>query len=271
VDRFFTMICGFIPLLIIHIPPAPISEEGKAAKGTIWHEAAYGWLYIRTREGFFYLLLIYCCSNLCATYLSELIPPLVLSSNTVDVLGYILSFAGIGALIGSILVSCGISPNSNRIFWIVALLIAQGSLMLCATLPAKAWIISAVGFCMLIIDPFISACDVQIWHAKVPADIQGRVFAIRHMIVAAASPIGSATSGVLIDYVFEPMMTDTGYLASTVGAVIGTGKGRGISVLLILLGLFQIICTSLAYCNPRLRLLEKEIPDCVVEDKDKKE
>jgi len=133
--------------------------------------------------------------------------------------------------------------------------------MLCASFQAKSWIIATVGFFMLILDPFISACDTQIWHSKVPADIQGRVFAIRHMIVIASNPIGAATAGILIDSFFEPMMTETGYLASTFGAVIGTGKGRGISVLFILLGFFQMGCAAIAYLNPRLRNLEKEIPD----------
>jgi len=165
----------------------------------------------------------------------------------------------------------GISPKSNRIAWIVFLLGVQGAFMLCAAFQAKAWIIATVGFCMLLIDPFISACDAQIWHSKVPADIQGRVFAVRHMIVIASNPIGAATAGILIDNFFEPMMTETGYLASSFGALIGTGKGRGISVLFILLGFFQMSSAAIAYLNPRLRHLEKEIPDVVQDQEVKKD
>lgn len=47
------------------------------------------------------------------------------------------------------------------------------------------------------------------------------------------------------------------------GRVIGAGPGRGIGLLLIVLGLCIIAAVALGCSYPRLRLLEDELPDAV--------
>jgi hypothetical protein len=53
-------------------------------------------------------------------------------------------------------------------------------------------------------------------------------------------------------------------LASSVGRIIGTGPGRGIGLLYILLGLLGLSATAAAFLYPRLRHVERELPDVVV-------
>ena len=54
-----------------------------------------------------------------------------------------------------------------------------------------------------------------------------------------------------------------GVLAKTIGLIIGVGKGRGIGLLFIITGILTITSTVVAYQYPRLRLLEKELPDVI--------
>ena len=55
------------------------------------------------------------------------------------------------------------------------------------------------------------------------------------------SPTGTvlayALSGVLADFVCEPLLSDNGVLSDSIGALIGTGTGRGIGFMLILSGI----------------------------------
>ena len=43
----------------------------------------------------------------------------------------------------------------------------------------------------------------------------------------------------------------------------GAGPGRGIGVLFILCGVTAIVVSRIAYLNPRIRLVEEELPDAI--------
>jgi len=63
--------------------------------------------------------------------------------------------------------------------------------------------------------------------------------------------------------VFEPLMADTGALADTVGTVIGTGAGRGIALMFVVMGLGTIVAAVAAATYPPIRNLESDLPDMV--------
>ncbi|NTW21675.1 MAG: MFS transporter [Nostocales cyanobacterium W4_Combined_metabat2_030] len=56
-------------------------------------------------------------------------------------------------------------------------------------------------------------------------------------------------------------MSGDNFLTNTIGQIIGVGPGRGMSLLLILLGILTMTSTCLAYLSPRLRSVEEELPD----------
>ncbi len=68
-------------------------------------------------------------------------------------------------------------------------------------------------------------------------------------------------AGPLADRVFEPLLQEDGALAGSVGSIIGTGPGRGIALMFIILGGLSMVFTLIAFLYPRLRNLEDEIPD----------
>jgi DHA3 family macrolide efflux protein-like MFS transporter len=69
--------------------------------------------------------------------------------------------------------------------------------------------------------------------------------------------------GPLAEEVFEPLMAPGGALAGTVGQAIGTGTGRGIALLFMVLGGLTLINAALAWLSPRVRLVEDELPDAL--------
>jgi hypothetical protein len=120
-------------------------------------------------------------------------------------------------------------------------------------------------FCLLFSIPVASGSSQAIWMSKVEPDIQGRVFAIRSMLATAISPLGYLIAGPLADRVFGPLMAEGGALAGTVGQIIGAGEARGIGLMFILAGALNVLVTAAAYAYPRLRLIEDELPDAVVD------
>lgn len=59
------------------------------------------------------------------------------------------------------------------------------------------------------------------------------------------------------------LMTEGGGFAESVGRLIGTGPGRGIALLITLLALVDFLVVFLAFTNPRVRNVERELPDAV--------
>ena len=77
------------------------------------------------------------------------------------------------------------------------------------------------------------------------------------MLARVTVPIALLIAGPLIDHVFKPLLTRHAGLARVLGPVVGgTGPGRGIGLLFVLLGLAMLITTLIAAANPRLRAVE---------------
>ncbi|NEQ88872.1 MAG: MFS transporter, partial [Moorea sp. SIO2I5] len=70
-------------------------------------------------------------------------------------------------------------------------------------------------------------------------------------------------TGPLVDHVLEPMMATDGLLAGSIGHIIGVGPGRGMGLLLLLMGLLNILASFIAYRYPPIRRVEKELPDAI--------
>ena len=65
----------------------------------------------------------------------------------------------------------------------------------------------------------------------------------------------------LADYVFKPAMAPGGVLIPVLGPIIGVGAGRGVGVLISLVGVIIMVTTLIALSVPQLRGVELDLPD----------
>jgi len=121
------------------------------------------------------------------------------------------------------------------------------------------WLIAA--FMMVFFIPIMDGCNQAIWQAKVPPDIQGRVFGSRLLIAQIPGPLGILIAGPLADFVFEPAMRSGGSLAPTLGGVFGAGSGAGMSVMFVMFALLGVALFAAAYAARPIRLAESLLPD----------
>lgn len=101
----------------------------------------------------------------------------------------------------------------------------------------------------------------MIFQKKVAPDVQGRVFSLNNAIGGSCLSLAYLMAGFLADRIFEPLMTVNGLLAGSIGQLIGTGPGRGIGLIFIVLGTLTMLVTTIAYQYAPLRLVEDELPD----------
>jgi hypothetical protein len=74
-------------------------------------------------------------------------------------------------------------------------------------------------------------------------------------------PISTLIAGPLADKVFEPAMRAGGVLAAVFSGVVGTGPGAGMAVVFLLSITAASLATLAGFLIPRLRNLEKILPD----------
>lgn len=257
-----TFVLSLATLVYVRIPRPETSAEGMASRGSLWRESTYGWTYIRQRPGLLSLLLFFAASNFLMGTIIVLAPPLLLSFTTPAVLGTVLSVGGSGILVGSVVMSIWGGPR-RRVYGVFGGVLLAGVGMILAGLAPFAPLIGLAAFVLTFGLPMITASSQAIWQRKVAPDVQGRVFAIRSMIATASMPLAFLVSGPLADYVFQPMLVRGGLLAGTIGRVIGTGPGRGIGLMFVVLGVLALVAVGVGYMYPRLRMVEEDLPDAI--------
>ncbi len=249
-------------LLLLRFPQPVASEEGKkAAAGG--GGMGYGWHFIRERPGLLHLLLVFAGIGFCISLVQILLTPLVLSFGSPLILGLVLSVSSAGTLVGGIVMAVWGGPK-RRVPTIIAMLSVTGLLLILIGLDANASLVASAAFFCVLGFPVIAACSQVIWQTKVPADVQGRVFAFRRLIAGSTTPLALILAGPLSDQVFEPALAPGGFLAGSVGRWIGVGPGRGIAFLFMLLGLGILGIVAAALRSRSLRRLEDELPDAEI-------
>lgn len=256
---FATFVFAVLTLLVVRFPRYH-GSKGKAKLEVYWQEAIYGWNYIVRRPGLIMLLMFFFVTNFAIGLAQVLITPMVLSFTNPLVLGRVLSIGGSGWLLGGILMSTWGGPR-RRIYGVFGFEILLGLSILIAGLQPSAMLITGAAFVFFFSVPIVISSANAIRLAKVAEDVRGRVFAIWGAIAWLSFPLAYLVAGPLSDNVFNPLLVTDGLLANSIGQLIGVGTGRGIGLLFVILGLFIMSVTIIAYQYPRIRLVEDELPD----------
>jgi MFS family permease len=164
--------------------------------------------------------------------------------------GLVLGAGGVAMLAGSIMLGArGLPRRRIRVFVIALAAIALGTLV-AASRPWLPLLIlgSMIG---LVLVPVVSATVSTIFHERVPAGMQGRVFGIRFAVGQSLGPVGSFATGFAIANVASPAMIDGNWGDRLLGGAIGVGAERGPALLLVAVA---FALAGLAFALSRSRL-----------------
>jgi hypothetical protein len=173
-----------------------------------------------------------------------------------------MTVGGLGLLVGSLVMSAWGGPR-RRVHGIFGFMLLAGVGIFAVGLRPSVPLVTAALFVTFFTLPFIEGCTSAIIQSKVAPRLQGRVFAVTHMIAGFMAPVAYLLAGPLADRVFEPLMAPGGQLADSVGAVIGVGSGRGIALMMMTVGVVLVAVTAAGYLVPRLRRVEDDLPDAM--------
>jgi MFS transporter, DHA3 family, macrolide efflux protein len=253
-------------LFFITVPP-PIrttAEEAGAGGnlGKFWREVTYGFRYIWARPSLFGLQMTFLVSNFLGGMGLILVNPMVLArtGNNELALATVQTAFGIGGVVGGLLLSTWGGPK-RRVHGVLLGFIWASLFQIWLGTGQTLWIWSAASFMMMLSFPIINGSNQSIWQAKVPPDVQGRVFGARRVFAQISGPLGMVLAGPLADFVFEPAMAVGGAWSDTLGWLFGTGPGAGMGVLISLTGLIAVAVGIVGYGVPAIYHAEMLLPD----------
>ncbi|MCP4655451.1 MAG: MFS transporter [bacterium] len=260
-----TLVFAVGTLLIVRIPQPPRTVEGEESRGSLLQEMVFGLRYVWRRRGLMALLILLAGAHYMVGTMQVLLTPLILSFASPTALGTVLSCGAVGFLTGSVVMGVWGGPQ-RRVDAILFCILVQGAILLLGGAQPSVPLVLVAAFVFMSLVPVLHGCNQVIWQSKVAPDVMGKVLATKNWVTFATLPVAILVAGPLADSVFEPWLAPDGALAGTVGTIIGTGPGRGIGLLYIILGLIMIAGVTIAFQNRTLRNLEKDLPDAVSDE-----
>ena len=250
-------LCSFLVafLVLLFFIPIPKTESREQQEG-ILQSAAAGVRWLKANPGIFHLMLFLAGINLVASMFNAALPAMVLSKASETALGNVNAVTGIAMLVGSMLASFLPTPRSRvKAVW-YCLMLSMCTENFCLAFGSNVWVWCFGAILGWIALPWMSANLEAVNRLNIPMEIQGRVFAARNSFQFFTIPVGYFLGGILVDEVFEPIMslqTADGLLAG----LFGFGKGSGAAFLFAVLWLMGIAVCLLFRTDKEIWELEK--------------
>jgi len=257
----FTFAIG--ALLFVFIPDPEKTAVGEASKKGFFSEAMFGLKYIFGSRSLLGLQSVFFAINFVATFGFTVLAAMILARTGSDeiIWGSVQAAFGIGGIVGGLLMTTWGGPK-RRVHGVLIGMAAAGLLgnvVLGIGQSLPVWAVGAF-FAMFFI-PILNGSNQALWQAKVPPQIQGKVFAARRMIAQISAPLAMLIAGPLADHVFEPAMRSASAMSRIFGPIVGTGPGAGMGLMFVFAGLLSAIVGFGGYLFPSVRNAEDLLPD----------
>ena len=224
-------------------------------KQHFWEDFVEGWKAVTADKGVLMLVIIVSLVTFYLGFLQTLLGPMVLSFSNAQVLGGIQSFSAVGMILSSLFISV-FSKSQNYFTKLVIGLTFAGLSFSLVGVSSNIYYIAGAGFLFLSSLPFVNTSVDVLVRKNIANEKQGRVWGIIGILSQLGFVFAYSVAGFLADKVFTPLLATDGYLAPTVGKIIGVGPGRGIGLLFIISGLSVVVLAMFIARTSSIKALE---------------
>lgn len=224
-----------ITVTTVAIVRKSVGKAVKTERQSIGREMRLGFAEINKSKGIRILIILMSFVCFFVGILQTLTSPMVLAVSNAETVGIMESLCAVGMLLGSVFIGIlGIKKNFSTVLCVAGIL---SGIFIALTGVNKSIFVTGAGiFLFFLALPFMNTSADVLIRKNIPNELQGRVWGIISLLSQTGTVLAYALSGVLADFVFEPLLSDNGVLSDSIGALIGTGTGRGIGFMLILSG-----------------------------------
>ena len=246
--------------LMIFLVRKSMNSEMQNYKKDSFKGLLEGLFIIKENRGVYSLVIIMFFVCFFMGFIQILIRPMILALSSVKTAGMMELLCAAVLLIGSLWIGiAGIKKNYSKILAVACFFC--GIFMSMTGVNENLAIIGISTFLFFSTLPFMNSCADVLVRVSVPNELQGRVWGLISLITQMGTVTAYIISGVMADYIFEPMFNKNGILVENIGMIIGTGKGRGIGFMLILSGMGMLIMAIIIWKNREIREVSEKCVD----------
>lgn len=232
----------------------PVTKEKRSA----FVEMKEGFAVIKQSKGIPSLIALMAVVCFFVGFLQTLVSPMALAVSDAKTVGILESVCAVGMLIGSVFIGIlGIKGSYVRTLSLAGMVASV--CIAVSGVSVNLFITGAGIFLFFLALPFLNTSADVLVRSNVASEVQGRVWGLISLLSQAGTAVAYVLSGVLADHIFEPLLAEQGFLAGSVGKLIGTGQGRGIGFMLILSGLFMLPAAFAIGRSRNIRKLQESI------------
>lgn len=248
----------FVTVLLIlivkrHLSKAKVNRE----KHHLIKELREGWDAITIRKGVLALIILISMVTFYIGFLQTLLTPMILAFSNSKVLGTVQSVSAIGMLVSSFVIGVFDIKKDMRKVMVLWLAFA-GVFVSLMGMTVNIYIITVFGFLFFFALPYVNTTTEVLIRKNIDNEKQGRAWGLIGVISQLGYVMAYCVSGILADYIFNPMLVEGGILASSLGRIIGVGQGRGIGLLFVVSGVMVIITAVVISRIASIKELEDE-------------
>lgn len=254
-----TFIAAIGVLAVVRIPGPAETAEGIAMRASLWRQVFDGFRYLAAHPALLGFCVYQSVVNFIANTVMVILTPYVLArTGDAKLFGAVLAVMNVGGIAGSLLVGAR-SRIGSRMHMVMLGVVAAGLCVGLAGVSQSAPAIAASLFFMMLALACSNAPFDSMMQAKVPPDLQGRVFAALLQAGLLLTPISALVAGPLADRVFEPARRLPAW--RSVAWLVGGGPGAGMGLMFAIAGALIVALSVAVYAIPAMRRLEADLPD----------
>jgi len=255
-----SFLVAVVTTLVVRIPAPPRTQGESQARQSMLKEWRAGLNFLWSRRPLFGLIVLVAVFGFLISSAFALMTPYVLArTSSAPTLGILTAITSVGGIVGAIMIGVwgGFKQRIDTI--LVAMILVLIATMLLGTNQSPIVMGVALFVAMMSVSG-ANATSMTLLQAKVPGDMQGRVFAIFTQLSLVLTPLGYLLIGPLADQVFTPLASSSAWTEGAPGMLFGIGAAGGMGVLFAITGGLGLIATLITYALPSVRRMEATLP-----------
>lgn len=240
-----------------------VSKKSEQAQAFI-QEFKEGWKAVSGKRGVLVLVIMTSVMTFFIGFIETLAMPMILAFSNSTVLGTLETVMASGMLVSSAIIGM-LAIRRNFVRMLAVSLFCSGLSIAAFGLRENVILIGLSGFMFFAMLPFTNTALDYLVRTNIDNSVQGRAWSLIGLLSQLGFVAAYMLAGVLADYVFTPLLVQGGVLADSVGQIIGTGRGRGMGLLIIIAGLLLSAASLIIYRMKSINSLENRGGPCIPE------
>lgn len=252
IDLLTFVAAAIVVAFLVDIPQPPANtDDGPTLSRWRKITAGFRFLWAKDMRPLLYLSGYFLYLNFVTEGVWRLMPAylLIRTDYNEPLMGVLLGISSAGLIMGGFIPIVW-KPPYRRVTMLLGSLGAGGAALMLFALAGSIPLMAVLLFVLMLPYKFGNTLVSSIQQAKVPPELQGRVFALLSQVSLFAIPTALLITGPLVDGVLEAN---------------AAREGDGIALYILVCGGLLLAGSVVTWLNPRVRNLETELPDHNVE------